>query len=129
MLADLDQPLGHAAADAEGKVVQRARGDHAGQRDAVGIIGDFGLLGTDQHRQLRRRRRVLALAAGNESGERGYGEDGGDGTQLEREACRLESRRDRSSCFHGQGTPGTGRHLDVTQYHYQAGYRAARNLK
>ncbi|WP_292428891.1 hypothetical protein [Mesorhizobium sp.] len=64
MLADIDQPLGDPAADAERQIVERARGDHAGQRGSWRVVGERDRLRGDHHRQPLFRR-LLFLAAGH----------------------------------------------------------------
>ena len=71
MLADLDQPLGDAAADAEGEVAEVARGDLAGERGPRRIVGD-GNRGRAHLDRQPLRRRLLALAAGKRGDQRGH---------------------------------------------------------
>ena len=63
MLADIDKPLGDAAADPERQIVQRARRDHAGQRGSRRIVGQRHRFGAHHDRQFPVRR-LLLLAAG-----------------------------------------------------------------
>lgn len=80
VLADIDKPFGDAAADTERQIVQRARGDHAGERGPRRIVGHRHCLGAHHDRQLLVGR-LLLLAAGQKQRQHCKNENGASGRE------------------------------------------------